>query len=70
MFAEFKMHGSDVLSADSWEIGEVWMRLYPFLVDRRMVDSANRWRAARGDDLLDFDEFRRLAAGGPPAEMP
>lgn len=60
MFAEFKMHGSDVLSPDSWEIGLAWMRLYPFLVDRRIVETANHWRAQRGEELIDYDEIQRL----------
>lgn len=51
----------DPLDHRNWEISEEWMIKYFILVNRELIATCNRWRAQRGDRLLDYDELRREA---------
>jgi len=42
------IHGDDVLAHANWEIGEVWLRRYGFLVDPNTLSISNKWRRDRG----------------------
>ncbi|TFK76084.1 hypothetical protein BDN72DRAFT_810061 [Pluteus cervinus] len=51
------IHGDDVLAHTNWEIGEIWLRKYGFLVDPAVLSVANRWRKERGEPELRVSDF-------------
>jgi len=58
---QYEIPGEDPLDHRNWEISEEWMIKYFILVNRELIATCNRWRAQRGDRLLDYDELRREA---------
>ncbi|KAI9510419.1 hypothetical protein F5148DRAFT_1179216 [Russula earlei] len=42
------IHGDDVLAHTNWEIGEVWLRRYGFLLEPNTLSISNKWRRDRG----------------------
>jgi hypothetical protein len=51
----------DPLDYRNWELTEEWMIKHFILVNRELITTCNRWRAQRGDRLLDYDELKREA---------
>jgi len=59
--ASFEIPGEDPLDYRNWELSEEWMIKHFILVNRELIATCNRWRAQRGDRLLDYDELKREA---------
>ncbi|KDQ64743.1 hypothetical protein JAAARDRAFT_64581 [Jaapia argillacea MUCL 33604] len=60
--ASVTIHGDDVLAHSNWEIGDVWLNRYGFLVEQATLNIANRWRRERGEGEL------RLSDLAPPEQ--
>lgn len=55
----------DPLDHRNWEVSEEWMLRNMPLTTRELVGLSNRWRAQRGERLLDYEDLRRRAVPGP-----
>ncbi|KAH7100559.1 hypothetical protein BKA62DRAFT_237969 [Auriculariales sp. MPI-PUGE-AT-0066] len=52
-----KVHGTDVLSMNNWELGRPWLTQYGFLVDQSILNITNRWRKERGEPEINLAEL-------------
>ncbi|KAF9469062.1 hypothetical protein BDZ94DRAFT_1245276 [Collybia nuda] len=51
------IHGDDVLGHTNWEIGEMFLRKYGFLIDKATLGVTNRWRRERGEPELRLSDI-------------
>ncbi|EJT97594.1 hypothetical protein DACRYDRAFT_111635 [Dacryopinax primogenitus] len=51
------IHGDDVLAYTNWEVSEVWLKKYGFLVDEATVTAINRWRKERGEREIMYEDL-------------
>ncbi|GAA6006935.1 hypothetical protein JCM10207_009145 [Rhodosporidiobolus poonsookiae] len=62
-----KIHGTDILKPEEWEISETFLRKWWYVVDQDVLDISNRWRQERGEPVLTMRCIVPSAAGPAPA---